>query len=419
MATKWLSMTAGTKLALVGQDGARNNAILVLDLCSGSLAKLTIACEQRKDVADTTLATVIEGRDFFRAVSPDGKYALSGGGGAADTRLWDLQTKQVVKTLPRSLNAAFNPGGSSFALALYDRIEVFDLETLTPLEFTADEMTSPNWRMIAFAFGPANTPAAGKLFTCTGGVARLWDMKSGTSEVLQQPKSSSFQAAFSPTGDSVAATLDNGAVQVWHWQQGRSNSFLLQGGRGFVFSVDFSRDGQLIATGSSDGTARVWQLRGVLQPEVTVVEPPAAELDRATKDVISGTRILENRHGMLSVRDLNSREPFINLNRIRHQWMTYDFVDDGVAAITQDGHRYFWRIFASAEELASFAQDHLPLCGGKRLILGSQSRAILLGLNDSTQQGATQVAGGNQVAPPREANTCGYPLFETEATGSD
>jgi WD40 repeat protein len=425
MATKWLSTTAGTMLALVGQDGARNNAILMLDLCSGNLAKLMIACGQRKEVADRTISAVIEGQDFFRAVSPDGRYALSGGGGAADTRLWDLQTKQVVKSLPRSLNAAFNPEGQLFALALYDRVLVFDLETLTPDEFTDVEMSSPNWRMIAFAFGPENTPAAGKLFTCTGGVARLWDIKNHTSEVLPPPQSNTFQAAFSPTGDSVAATLDNGAVQVWHWQPDRSNTFLLQGARGFVFSVDFSRDGQLIATGSSDGTARVWQLRGLLQPEITIVEPPAPELGRDSKDVISGTRVLQNKQGILSVRDSNSQEPFINLNRIPHKWTTYNFVDDGVSAITEDGQRYVWRVFANAAELASFAQDHLPLCGGRRLILGNQSRAILLGLNDSTSQGATQVAGGNQIAPPREANlvipqsTCGYPLFGTEAPGSD
>jgi hypothetical protein len=115
----------------------------------------------------------------------------------------------------------------------------------------------------------------GKLFTATAGTARLWDLRTGENKLLPQPESGTFQAVFSPTGDSVAATLDNGAVQVWCFlPEDRIVTFLLKGHRNIAFSIDFSRDGQLIATGSTDGTARVWQLRGVLAPKIEMVSTP-------------------------------------------------------------------------------------------------------------------------------------------------
>jgi hypothetical protein len=217
------------------------------------------------------------------------------------------------------------------------------------------------------------------LFTATTGTARLWDLRTGQNKLLPRPLSATHQAVFSPTGDSVAATLDNGAVQVWRFlPEGRIVSFLLRGHASNAFSIDFSRDGQLIATGSTDGTARVWQLRGALAPKVEMVSTLANE---PLQDRVSGDRVLENRDGVLSVRDKADQEPFVLLNATPQEWQAYGFVPGGVAAITQDGRRrYFWTVFPSAAKLLEFAKNHLPLCNGERLALGPQRRAFLLGL---------------------------------------
>jgi hypothetical protein len=241
----------------------------------------------------------------------------------------------------------------------------------------------------------------GKLFTATAGTARLWDLRTGENKLLPQPESGTFQAVFSPTGDSVAATLDNGAVQVWCFlPEDRIVTFLLKGHRNIAFSIDFSRDGQLIATGSTDGTARVWQLRGVLAPKIEMVSTPPNE---PPQDRTSGNRVLENRDGALSVRDKADQEPFVLLNQRPQEWQAYGFVPGGVAAITQDGRRrYVWTVFPSAAKLLEFAQDHLPLCDGKRISLTPQRRARLLGLPDASPNS------------PDQTSVCGYPLPEAQ-----
>ena len=131
-----------------------------------------------------------------------------------------------------------------------------------------------------------------------------------------------------------------------------------------------------------------------------MVSTPANE---PLQDRISGNRVLENRDGVLSVRDKADQEPFVLLNGTPHEWQAYGFVPGGVAAITQDGRRYFWTVFPSVAKLLEFAQDHLPLCGGERLALAPQRRALLLGLPDPSPSPTDQTAA------------CGYPLAEVDS----
>src|SRR5262249_23297731 len=307
----------------------------------------------------------------FRTVSPDGRYALSGGWGLQPSKLWDLQTRRPVNVdLPPSYNGAFNSDGTAFALVLAGGIRVFDTATFSFQDLTAYELRQPGWKMVALAFGPRGTPMQGKLFTATMGVARLWDVRLGENLTLDAPNSGTFQAAFSPNGTSVAATLDNGAVQVWRLPSGPS--FLLRGHIGNVFSLDFSPDGQSIATGSVDGTARLWHLRAPLAPQVTAAaDGPEENLPNRA----AGGRIVAAIDGVLRVRDHTTQEPFVILNRRPQSWRAYGFVPNGVAAVTADGRRFFWKIFPGTPELVSFARDHVPTCGGRPLLLPPRARS--------------------------------------------
>jgi WD40 repeat protein len=403
-AMKWVVDNDTTSLRLFGQDEERKSSVFALDACSDELGNTRFDCGKGTSRAGAMVSKLFDSVDTLRTVSPDGQFALSGGWSGADTRLWSVREKRLVNAdLPQSFNSTFNSDHSSFALVLQDRIQVFDMKTFLPQDLTADELARPGWKLTAFAFGPKNTVTEGKLFTATVGTARLWDLRTGENQLLPKPASGTFQAVFSPTGDSVAATLDNGAVQVWRFlPEDRIVTFLLKGHAGNAFSIDFSRDGRLIATGSMDGTARVWQLRGALAPEVNLVSHPSNE---PLQDRISGKRVLENRDGVLSVRNQADQEPFVLLNGTPQEWQAYGFVPGGVAAITQDGRRrYFWTVFSSAAELLTFAQDHLPVCDGKRLALTPRRRASLLGLPDPSPSSADQ----NSV--------CGYPLAEAEFT---
>jgi WD40 repeat protein len=403
-AMKWVVEKDKTSLRLFGQDEERKSSVFALDACSDEFGNTRFDCGQGTGPAGAMVSKLFDSVDTLRTVSPDGQFALSGGWGGADTRLWSVREKRIVQAdLPQSFNSTFNSDRSSFALVLQDRIQVFDMNKFLPQDLTANELAQPGWKLTAFAFGPKNTVTEGKLFTATVGTARLWDLRTGEQRLLPKPVSGTFQAVFSPTGDSVAATLDNKAVQVWRFlPEDRIVTFLLMGHGGNAFSIDFSRDGQLIATGSMDGTARVWQLRAALAPEVEMVSHPPNEPPQYRS---SGNRVLENRDGVLSVRNQADQEPFVLLNGTPQAWQAYGFVPGGVAAITQDGRRrYFWTVFSTAAELLAFAQDHLPSCDGKRLALPPGRRAILLGLRDPSQSSADN----NSV--------CGYPLAEAKFT---
>jgi WD40 repeat protein len=410
VAMKWIAEKENGSVLLVEQDEKRMSSVLVLHPCSEKAADVGFDCARSGPRSLGSASKVLASSNSLRTVSPDGQYLLSGGFGAADTRLWSARDQRVVDVqLQASVNSTFNSDTSAFALGLSDRVVVYDMKTFSPREFTAEEMTGPGWRMTALALGPKNTSVEGKLFTATMGVARLWDLGTKQSQVLPRPQSSTSQAIFSPTGDSVAAVLDNGGVQVWHWLPGgHIISFVLLGHKGLVISIDFSRDGQLIATGSKDGTARVWRVRSVLAPEVSMA---SAHSNEAPESHSFESKVLENNKGVLSVRDQVTGEPLVVLNKKPRKWETYSFVSGGVSAIAGD-RRYFWKIFSGAAELSAFAQDHLPICDGKRLSLTPQHRAILLGIPDPspTSSPDARVEGGQRTA--QESNC--YPLPDTE-----
>jgi WD40 repeat protein len=382
VAAKWIAGDDHGSVLLSAQDEQRVSSLLALHLCSEKGENISFDCAQDGALSKTAPSKVITSSSTLRTMSPNGQYVLSGGFGATETQLWNARDQRVMDVrLPPSVNSTFNSDSSAFALGLSDRVLVYDMRTFSSQELSAEEMTRPlSWRMIALALGPKNTSSEGKLFSATVGTARLWDLRTQQSEVLPKPESGTSQAIFSPTGDSVAAVLDNGGVQVWRWLPGGGVvTFVLRGHSSFVSSIDFSRDGRLIATGSMDGTARVWHVRGALAPKVSEVSAHSNETPESHS--FEG-KVVENNEGVLSVRYGTTRELLVVLNeKVPRQWRAYSLVPGGVSAIADD-HEYFWKIFSSAAELSRFALEHLPICDGKPLSLTPQRRAILLGIRD-------------------------------------
>jgi WD40 repeat protein len=373
---KWITSEGATRPLFMGRSG-----LFRIDRCSQALAKILSDCDQGK-IADKTSVTALV-KDWVRAVSPNGRYAVSGGWNGQPTYLWDLQaTPPVRKELGQAFNAVFNRDSSLLALVLDDHVRVYDTANIA--SFTdlpaAEELRGFGWRMVALAVGPSEGPAAGKIFTAAMGKARIWDRGSGNSVELPPARSAAFQAVFSPDGTSVAATLDNRQAQIWRWESGKVIN--LQGHSGIAFSIDFSRDGKSIATGATDGTARVWSFDAALSPQISRISAPTAE-DLTRKS--SGNRELKYQDGKLSVYATSIQLPIVTLSGASQEWQSYGFVEGGVAAVTGDGWRYFWPFFADSQKLIGLAKEKLPRCGGKAVTLPAAERAILLGLWDGLQ----------------------------------
>lgn len=102
--------------------------------------------------------------------------------------------------------------------------------------------------------------------TSNDGTARLWNPHNGQPLVkLKGHTGAVYRAAFSPNGQRIVTASKDGTARLWNANTGKSLS-ILQGHRGEVFHTAFSPDGRLIVTtagtllaeGSNDKTARLW-----------------------------------------------------------------------------------------------------------------------------------------------------------------
>jgi WD40 repeat protein len=149
--------------------------------------------------------------------NPDGKTLASGTYGH-DILLWDVKTRQVIKTLPghkgiiRSI--AFNRDGSMMASGSEDKtIILWDMKTRQ----------------------------------------RIGEPLSGHQDVLTS-------VAFSPDGKTLASGSEDKTVMLWDVETGRPR-YTLAKHAGKVRSVVFSPDGQMLASGSDDGTMILWDVK--------------------------------------------------------------------------------------------------------------------------------------------------------------
>ena len=93
-----------------------------------------------------------------------------------------------------------------------------------------------------------------KVTVDTGGTARVWDLESGKSTLLNGP---ARFAAFSRDKRRIATVADDPAIRVWDANSGQQLA-TLKGHTDLVTEVQFSRDGRRMISRSLDGTVRVW-----------------------------------------------------------------------------------------------------------------------------------------------------------------
>jgi len=90
------------------------------------------------------------------------------------------------------------------------------------------------------------------------GTIRLWDMKTGrTKRVFNVGKDPVFSLAWSPSGEVLASGSYDGAIRLWHSTSGTLQGILL-GHADPIRSLSWSPDERILASGSDDYTVRFW-----------------------------------------------------------------------------------------------------------------------------------------------------------------
>ena len=218
--------------------------------------------------------------------SPDGTTLASGWG-----NLWDVNTRQVIATLPHTggvHSVAFSPDGATLAYGWGGRgeflgdswgdggVELWDVNTRTHLA------TFPHTDWVrCVAFSPDGRILASETEGVSKRGVKLWDVATRTNFAnLEYTLSPVDSVAFSPDGTILAAGGWDGTVELWDVATLIHLATLPHTGE--VFSVAFSPDGTLLASGSGglgDSVVELWDMTPLtaisveLTAEVDIPDP--------------------------------------------------------------------------------------------------------------------------------------------------
>jgi WD40 repeat protein/serine/threonine protein kinase len=199
--------------------------------------------------------------------SPDGQHLASGGaiGGRAEVKIWDVAAGREVRTLSSPPAGCwcvrFSPDGGRLAAGGGDRekggvAKVWDLRTgQETITFRVPSgirglAFSPDGKRLAAVAGLGNFEPNEEV--------KVWDAQTGQEMLSLRGHVGGLQTvAFSPDGRRLASGGIDQTIKLWDTATGRE-VLTLRGHLDFVCSVAFSPDGNRLVSASTDKTVRVW-----------------------------------------------------------------------------------------------------------------------------------------------------------------
>lgn len=274
------------------------------------------------------------------AISPDGKFVLSGGDDRT-MRLWSVETGEEVRRFDGHEGwvsaVAFSPGGSGAASGNYDRIvRLWDLRTGHELH----RLTDNRLAVVRLAFSPDGSRllSAGEDRSVI-----LWDAATGRFLHRLEGHAGPVQAvAFSPDGRYALSAGNDRTVRVWGLNEGREVR-CLRGHTHVVDDVVISPDGRFALSGGQDRTARLWDWRA--GEEVRSDSFPG-RVYRLTFLPGGSWVVCVRDDGMASVWDMDRHEELCRLIGHRDRVWDVAVAGDGSRVVTggMDGTVRLWQV---------------------------------------------------------------------------
>ncbi len=278
------------------------------------------------------------------AISPDGRFVLSGGDDKT-MRLWSVETGEEVRRFAGHEHwvgcVAFSPDGRRATSGNYDRVvRLWDLRAGREVR----RLTAAGLVVVRLAFSPDGRRLL------TGGEDRsviLWDAEAGRLLHRMEGHGGPVQAvAFSPDGRHALSAGNDRTVRVWDLDAGREVC-CLKGHTNIVDDGCFLPGGGQVVSAGQDRTMRVWDWK--TGHEVRRAEFP----DRMYRvAMLSGGNLLAvcvRDDGTASVWDADRHEERCRLQGHRDKIWDAAVASDGRLVVTGsiDGTVRVWQVAQS------------------------------------------------------------------------
>lgn len=230
------------------------------------------------DLATNQEVVAYKGHDntaFATAISPDGRWAATGGGNNKEIHVWDIKTGKLEQRLTgggaRVWAVGFSPDGKRLLWGKTWR-QGKDDNDRGEFQFQID-LPDANQNLGQPRPYSGNGAVRAKaelngwsLATRTGGdygyPAVLEIRKNGKAQAGIERDSTNglghYSYGFAPNGRTVVSGGGNGFLSAYHLDGKRIGDFV--GHTGVVWALAVSPDGRWLASGSADQTVRLWNL---------------------------------------------------------------------------------------------------------------------------------------------------------------
>jgi len=199
------------------------------------------------------------------AFSPDGRFALCGGGG--EIELWNVASGRKVRTITRSGAHIYWGGSANFFAFSHDSrfvvvgglgLDIFEVASGKHIRALQGHSNQElQIRIQSLSISPDER------FVLAGsddGTLILWEISTGRKirEFEKRPKRI-HSVVISPLGRFALSGNEDGTMSLWDISTGRVIR-TFRGSSVKILSVAYSPDGRFALCGSSDSTLRLWDL---------------------------------------------------------------------------------------------------------------------------------------------------------------
>ncbi|MCK4628852.1 MAG: family 43 glycosylhydrolase [Sedimentisphaerales bacterium] len=221
------------------------------------IATATVDIMKIWDLQTKQIIKTVPHKELIRTLSfsPDGnRLAVGCRAGSGSICIWDTQTWEKIQNIwPESFdNLAWSPDGNLIAWVGYKHdVKLFDVNTEKEiLTFRGHS---------AWVRGIAFSPNGKYLATGSNDrTVRLWNVETGKEYLTLRGGNFDFETAiFDPEGKRVLAGSRTGDIVIWDVATGR-NIMTFNGHAALIRSIAFSPDGRYLASGGSDQIAIIW-----------------------------------------------------------------------------------------------------------------------------------------------------------------